>query len=107
LYHSATKTTPYEAVFGTKPHREVTTPATQQGISDDNYDQLEDPDAHLEESTSEIIEVEDKNETSTDERQRKRIKISENQTKYMYNKKWYNRVKRNLLRNVISLKLVM
>ena len=65
-----------------KPHWEVSTPATQQVISDDNYDQLEDPDAHLEESTSEIIEVEDKNETSTDERQRKRIKISENQTKY-------------------------
>jgi len=60
----------------------VSTPATQQVISDDNYDQLEDPDAHLEESTSEIIEVEDINETSTDERQRKRIKISENQTKY-------------------------
>jgi len=60
----------------------VSTPATQQVSSDDNYDQLEDPDAHLEESTSEIIEVEDINETSTDERQRKRIKISENQTKY-------------------------
>ena len=66
-----------------KPHREVSTPATQQVISDDNNnDQLEDPDAHLEESTSEIIEVEDNNETSKDQRQRKRIKISENQTKY-------------------------
>ena len=81
-YHSATKTTPYEAVFGMKPHREVSTPATQQVISDENYDQLEDADAHLEESTSEIIEVEDNNETFTEERQRKRIKISENQTKY-------------------------
>ena len=81
LYPSATKTTPYEAVFGMKPHRE----ATQRVISDYNYDQLEDPDAHLEESTSEIIEVEDNNETSTNERQRKRIKISENQTKYNKN----------------------
>ena len=66
-----------------KPHREVSTPATQQVISDDNNnDQLEDPDAHLEKSTSEIIEVEDNNETSKDQRQRKRIKISENQNKY-------------------------
>ena len=70
----------YEAVFGMNCHQEVSTPATQQVISDDNYDQLEDPDAHLEESTSEIIE--DNNKTSKDERHRKRIKISENQTKY-------------------------
>ena len=58
-----------------KPHREVSTPATQQVISDDNYDQLENLDAHLEEITSEIIEVEDNNETSTDERQRKDYNI--------------------------------
>ena len=68
----------------------MSTPATQQVISDDNYDQLVDPDAHLEESTSEIIEVEDKKKTK---KGLKSLKTKPNITK-----KWYNRVKRNLLR---------
>ena len=85
-YHSAT-TTPYEAVFGTKPHWEVSTPATQQVISDDNHDQLEDPDAHLEESTSEIIEWKTTMkhpQTKDKEKGLKSLKTKPNITK-----KWY------------------
>ena len=36
LLMPAIKTTPYEAVFGMKPHREVSKPAIQQVISDEN-----------------------------------------------------------------------
>lgn len=80
-YHTATKTTPYEAVYGMKPHREVLTHGIPI-ISDENSDQLEDTNTHLEESINENLEVEDNGETSKEERQTKRLKISENQTKY-------------------------
>ena len=62
-----------------KPHREVLTHGVQI-LHDENSDEVENPDGHLEESSSEIIE--DYDETPTEERQSKRLKISENQTKY-------------------------
>ena len=62
-----------------KPHREVLTHGIQI-LHDENSEEVENPDGHLEESSSEIIE--DYDETPTGKRQRKRLKISENQTKY-------------------------
>ena len=79
-YHSAIKTTPSEAVYGIKPHREVL--HVQQSIeviSDANSTQMDKPNHNLEQNTPNSLEVEENDLAQTlEEHQRKQTRISEN-----------------------------
>ena len=83
-YHSAIKTTPYEAVYGIKPHREVL--HVQQSIeviSDANSTQVDKPNHNLEQNTPNSLEVGENDLAQTlKEHQRKQTRISENQASY-------------------------
>ena len=80
-YQSAIKTTPYEAVYGIKPHREVL--HVQQSIeviSDANSTQMDKPNDNLEQNTPNSLEVEENDLAQTVEEhlERKQTRISEN-----------------------------
>ena len=76
-YHTAIQTTPYEAVYGMKPHREVLQQSIQitSGGPNHNLEQ------NLRKRSLEV-HVEENDQAPTEERQRKRTTISENQARY-------------------------
>ena len=76
-YHTAIQTTPYEAVYGMKPHREVLQQSIQITSEDRNHNLVQNP-----RKRSLEVHVEENDQAPTEERQRKRTKISENQARY-------------------------
>ena len=76
-YHTAIKTSPYEAVHGIKPHRELLQESME--INPEiNSPQLEDLSHNVKENAINTTEVEAEHDLSQpEERQRKRQKISE------------------------------
>ena len=82
-YQSAIKTTPYEAVYGTKLHREeLHVQQSIEVISDSNSAQVDKPNHNLEQNTPNSLEVEENDLAQTEERQRKQMRISINQASY-------------------------
>ena len=79
-HHRAIRTTPYEAVYGMKPHREIISHFPE-NISGEDIDTVHVQD-QLEQATSESHHQVEDLEESFDQRLRKRQKISENQQKY-------------------------
>ena len=101
-YHTAIKTSPYEAVYGIKPHRELL--QQRMGIIPViNPPQVE-VNHNLEQNASSSPEVEaDHDLSQPDERQRKRQKISENQE--AYNKKMVEQSKKRAERKSSQFKV--
>ena len=93
-YHIAIKTSPYEAVYGIKPHRELLN-QSMEVIHEINPPQVEELNHNLKQNAPNSPEVEaDHDLSQPEERQRKRRKISK--TKKHITKKWCNKVKRKL-----------
>ena len=91
-YHTAIKTCPYEAVYGTKPHRELLQ-QSMEIISEINSAQVEDSKHNLQQNASNSPEVEaDHDLSQPEEHQRKRRTISEDQA--TYNKKMVEQSKK-------------
>ena len=106
-YHSAIKTTtPHEAVYDIEPHREVLHVQQRiEVISDSNSTQLDKPNHNLEQNIPNSLEVEENDLAQTEEHQRKRMTILK--TEQVIMRKWCNKVKRKLTKNVVNLKLKM
>lgn len=82
-FHSAIKTSPYEAIYGIKPPREVLhVQKSIEVISDSNSTQVDKPNHNLEQNTPNSLEVEENDLAQTEECQRKWMRISENQASY-------------------------
>ena len=81
-YHTAIKTSPYEAVYGIKPHRELLN-QSMEVIHEINSPQVEELNHNLKQNAPNSPEVEaDLDLSQPEERQRKRRKISKNQEAY-------------------------
>ena len=76
-YHTAIQTTPYEAVYGMKPHGEVLQQSIQITSEGPNHNLEQNP-----RKRSLEVHVEENDQAPTEERERKRTKISENQARY-------------------------
>jgi len=104
-YHSAIKTRPYEAVYGIEPHMEVL--HVQQSIeliSNANSTQVDKPNHNLEQNTPNDLEVEENDLAQTlEEQQRKQMRMLK--TKQVMMRKWCNKVKRKMTKNLVNLKL--
>ena len=76
-YHTAIQTTPYEAVYGMKPHREVLQQSIQITSEGPNHNLEQNP-----RKRSLEVHAEENDQAPTEEWQRERTKISENQARY-------------------------
>lgn len=75
-FHTAINTTPYEAVFGIKPHREISQDKNTDTHSEDCSQEPEQL------NTNQDLHVEHHEQTLNDERQTKRQKICDSQAQY-------------------------
>lgn len=81
-YHTAIKTSPYEAVYGIKPHRKLLN-QSMEVIHEINSPQVEELNHNLKQNAPNSPEVgADLDLSQPEERQRKRRKISKNQEAY-------------------------
>ena len=81
-YHTAIKTSPYEAVYGIKPHRELLN-QSMEVIHEINSPQVEELNHNLKQNAPNSPEVEaDLDLSQPEERQKKQRKISKNQEAY-------------------------
>ena len=99
-YHTAIQTTPYEAVYGMKPHREVLQQSIQITSEDRNHNLVQNP-----RKRSLEVHVEENDQAPTEERKEKGQKFLK--TKQDIMRKWSSKVKRKLTKNLVSLKLEM